>query len=58
MVAALVCGDCAAADVFSVAPGSEPDRAGDLFMVSRGEPVRAFCLPCWSRRYAREEMAA
>jgi hypothetical protein len=41
----LVCSLCAAPAV-AVAPGSEPETC-DLFLVTRGEPMRCFCLAHW-----------
>lgn len=35
-----------------VSPGTEPTR--DLFLLSHGEPMRCWCLPCWRRQFLHE----
>lgn len=41
--------ECGSSDICGVAPGSAEERAADLFTVSRGDPLRAWCAGCWRR---------
>lgn len=47
---ALMC-SCGSAELFSVAPGDECERALGRFRTSRGVPVVGLCFGCWARRY-------
>jgi hypothetical protein len=47
----MTCNDCGSAQVFAVAPGQEPERAGDLFTLSRGSLPQAWCEACWHSRF-------
>lgn len=51
------CDVCGGAPVFAVAPGAENTRVADLFAVSRGEPLRAWCAACWPWRPQEEQSA-
>ena len=52
---ARVCDLCPAPAV-AVSPGAEPVR--ELFVLARGEPVRCWCLACWTQRFGQEAAAA
>lgn len=43
----LRCTVCDASEIVAVKPGTEPDRALDLFVVERGEPMVAWCSAHW-----------
>jgi hypothetical protein len=44
-VIGMTCDTCTAPAI-AVAPGTEPEVC-DLFRITRGEPVRAWCARCW-----------
>lgn len=44
------CDICGSEDWCAAAPGTEPDTAGDLFIISRGEPMRVWCMEHWPNR--------
>lgn len=50
MIEDLRCDDCGSAELAMIAPGQEPDRPGDLFFTSRGEPMKGWCEACAVRR--------
>jgi hypothetical protein len=54
---ALVCSHCHAPAV-AVAPGSEPNTACDLFLLTRGEPMRFFCIAHWPALHAPQAQRA
>lgn len=37
---------CGSDDIAAVAPGNAPEEH-DLFLLSRGEMLRAWCIACW-----------
>jgi hypothetical protein len=43
-LATMTC-ECGTA-VMTIAPGSEHEAHGDLFVVQRGEPMRGWCQEC------------
>jgi len=54
-LAELRCAKCGAAEVVAVAPGSEDQRAADLFVLKRAAPVRAWCLQCLATKPERRK---
>jgi hypothetical protein len=57
MTDTLVCSHCAAPAV-AVAPGTVPNVACDLFLLTRGEPMRAWCRTCWPALHAPQAQRA
>ena len=49
-VPVLACTVCGSADLIAIAPGTENERAADLFVVEQGEPSRAWCAAHWPFR--------
>lgn len=45
--------DCGSPDIVAIAPGDEPERAADLFIVARGEPARCWCAACWPQSWRK-----
>jgi len=45
------CGDTAIA----VAPGTEPERVGDLFLIAKGARAHLWCLRCWLARFGEAD---
>jgi hypothetical protein len=52
--------DCGATELHAIQPGVDPERRGavDLFtradpIVDRGQPDKAWCEACWSKRFVR-----
>lgn len=41
------CCACGSSTIAAVAPGTEGEAVPDLFTVTRGVPLRAWCAGCW-----------
>jgi hypothetical protein len=50
-MADMVCADCGSRNVFAVAPGQHLDAPNPEVAAT---PVKAWCLSCWSGRFAAE----
>lgn len=50
----LVCA-CGDDDLFAVEAGREGEDAVGLFPIRAGTPDRAWCFPCWARRFGVED---
>jgi len=48
VIADLRCDECGSDQPMAFRPGTEEDR-GDLFLITRGVPVRCICMKCWGR---------
>lgn len=48
--------DLCPAEAVAFVPGTEEIR--DLFLLRRGEPMRAFCLACWVKAFRTVEQRA
>lgn len=42
---------CGCKEIMGIAPGDEPPKVVDLFLLRRGKPIRAWCAACWGRAF-------